>query len=80
MTWTIEPVHATPHKIDQYLGQGSYALWINRTREANAALVGWDKVKNMVPVSAQAYVTGFGSIDADILLKAGQDYLWDRTD
>lgn len=74
MTWTIDPVHATPARVDQYLGQGSHALWIQRTREANAALMAWDKVKNMVPVRSQAYVTGLGSIDADTLLKAGQDY------
>lgn len=76
MVWLIEPVRATPAKIDAYLGKGEYADWIKRTREANEALAEFDKYKNMVPVSAQAYITGLGSLDADTLLKAGQDYSW----
>ena len=76
MTWLIEPVPATQAKIDAYLGKGSYSDWIKRTREANEALADFERVKNMVPVAAQAYVTGLGSLDADILLKAGHDYSW----
>ncbi|QDU27047.1 hypothetical protein ETAA8_21310 [Anatilimnocola aggregata] len=76
MVWLIEPVKATPAKIDEYLGQGSYQEWITKTREANEALADWDRYKNMVPVRAQAYVTGLGSLDADTLLKAGHDYSW----
>ena len=76
MVWLIEPVKATPSKIDAYLGEGSYKEWITKTREANAALADWDRFKNMVPVSAQAYVTGLGSLDADTLYKAGHDYSW----
>jgi hypothetical protein len=76
MVWLIEPVKATPTKIDAYLGKGSYDEWITRTREANEALADWERFKNMVPVSAQAYVTGLGSLDADTLLKAGHDYSW----
>src|SRR5690606_21116834 len=53
-----------------------YDDWIKRTREANEALVDWERFKNMVPVSAQAYVTGLGSLDADTLYKAGHDYSW----
>lgn len=76
MVWLIEPVKATPATIDKYLGQGSYQEWITRTREANEALAEWDRYKNMVPVRAQAYITGLGSDDADTLLKAGHDYSW----
>jgi hypothetical protein len=76
MVWLIEPVKATPATIDKYLGPGSYQEWITRTREANEALAEWDRYKNMVPVRAQAYITGLGSQDADTLLKAGHDYSW----
>ncbi|WP_254513745.1 hypothetical protein [Anatilimnocola floriformis] len=76
MVWLIDPVHATQPKIDAYLGAGSYQEWVTRTREANEALADWDRFKNMVPVRAQPYITGLGGLDADTLLKAGQDYSW----
>ena len=76
MVWLIESVQADKARVDRLLGDGSYDSWMKETWEANQVLAEFEAVKNQVPVKAQAYVTGVGALDYDVLLKAGQDYSW----
>lgn len=74
MGWQIDSVKVDKAKVEKVLGSGAYESWMAETRKANQALAEFDSVKKMVPVQSQAYVTGLGAGDYDVLLKAGQDY------
>ena len=74
MVWQIDSVQADKAKVDKVLGEGSYESWMAETRQANQALAEFEAVRDRVPVSSQAYVTGMGALDYDVVLKSGQDY------